>query len=355
MTSLCRWNDTQKFIFSKRKLSGSAAMFVKSERGRWIFGSVLCHLVPYAQATSVYISSFTLTSIAVDRFFVIIYPFKPRMKLTTCVGIIASIWVSSLVLTLPYGIYMHLMGEHLCEEDWPSENFRQTFGGMTMILQFVIPFLVISFCYVRVSVKLNDRARSKPGAKTSRKEEADRERKRRTNRMLIAMVTIFGVSWLPLNLINLLNDIHIPTGLWQYYNLCFFLGHAIAMSSTCYNPILYAWLNDNFRKEFKQILPCFSASSQGSGRLGNWRSERTCNGNETCQETLLPTSVVLPSSKPSPPLVHINTEDSTDGRNNRLKSHDSVEVVLVAYTAGEEVVHIDKMDQEQPKVPRYVL
>lgn len=26
------------------------------------------------------------------------------------------------------------------------------------------------------------------------------------------------------------------------------------MSSTCYNPFLYAWLNDNFRKEFKCIF-----------------------------------------------------------------------------------------------------
>jgi hypothetical protein len=43
--------------------------------GQWIFGRVLCHLVAYAQGTSVYISTLTLTSIAIDRFFVIIYPF----------------------------------------------------------------------------------------------------------------------------------------------------------------------------------------------------------------------------------------------------------------------------------------
>ncbi|GIY20190.1 neuropeptide FF receptor 2 [Caerostris extrusa] len=46
----------------------------------WVFGSVLCHLVPYAQGVSVYISAFTLMSIAIDRFFVIIYPFKPRLR-----------------------------------------------------------------------------------------------------------------------------------------------------------------------------------------------------------------------------------------------------------------------------------
>jgi neuropeptide F receptor len=81
----------------------------------------------------------------------------------------------------------------------------------------------------------------------------DRERKRRTNRMLIAMVTVFGVSWLPLNTVNLVNDVNETTGEWPYYNLCFFMVHAIAMSSTCYNPFLYAWLNENFRKEFKQV------------------------------------------------------------------------------------------------------
>lgn len=30
----------------------------------------------------------------------------------------------------------------------------------------------------------------------------------------------------------------------------------VKRSSTIYNPFLYAWLNDNFRKEFRQLLPC---------------------------------------------------------------------------------------------------
>lgn len=47
---------------------------------RWVFGSVMCHLLACAQAVSVYISSLTLTSIALDRFIVIIFPFRHRMK-----------------------------------------------------------------------------------------------------------------------------------------------------------------------------------------------------------------------------------------------------------------------------------
>lgn len=35
----------------------------------------------------------------------------------------------------------------------------------------------------------------------------------------------------------------------------------------------------------------------------------------------------------------------TDGGGARLRSTDSVEVVLVAYTAAEDAVHIDKLDK----------
>lgn len=175
-----------------------------------------------------------------------------------------------------------------------------------------VPFFWLLFDWRwKVSLKLADRSREKAKIRlrSCRGEELDRERKRRTNRMLIAMVTIFGASWMPLNLINLLNDLYAEYGMawWKYYNLCLsvdyndllllfiyflppgphtkssidwliihlfltsFLAHTIAMSSTCYNVFLYAWLNDNFRKELKRILPCFPAPavcSTGGGGGG---------------------------------------------------------------------------------------
>ncbi|CAN7937360.1 unnamed protein product, partial [Ixodes hexagonus] len=230
---------------------------------KWVFGRVLCHLVPYAQGVSVYISSFTLMAIAIDRFFVIIYPFKPRLQIKVCFMIIISIWLTGALLTLPYGIFMHLTPDpddgrrHYCEEKWPDEESRRTFSFSTSTLQFVVPFGIISFCYMRVCCKLRDRARAKPGAKSVKKEELERKRTRRTNRMLISMVVIFGASWLPLNLYNLVMDFFIQAASWKYANAFFFLSHAVAMSSTCYNPFLYTWLNENFRKEFKLVLPCF--------------------------------------------------------------------------------------------------
>lgn len=253
---------------------------------RWVFGNLLCHMVPFAQGVSVYISTLTLTSIAMDRFVVIIYPFRHRMKLATCISLITSIWIISLMLTLPYGLYVSLNNypeepeKNYCEEDWPDEVTRKVYGTVTVFLQFIFPFAIMSVCYILVSIKLNDRAKTKPGSKTSKKEEADRDRKKRTNRMLISMVAVFGISWLPLNAVNIFNDYYETKS--EYYTLLFFIAHCIAMSSTCYNPFLYAWLNDNFRKEFKQVLPCYKRSLNNGIYNRVYRPNQTfCNGNES--------------------------------------------------------------------------
>lgn len=268
---------------------------------RWVFGSPLCHIVPYAQGCSVYISTLTLTAVAIDRFFVIVYPFQPRMKLSVCIYIIVSIWVFALLVTLPYGLYMRIQedaGDFFCEEDWPEPtSIKIIFSICTTMLQFAIPFLMITVCYVCVSIKLNDRAKLKPGSKTSKREEADRDRKKRTNRMLIAMVAVFGISWMPLNVFNIRADLK-PNEDGKYSMLIFFMTHAIAMSSTCYNPFLYAWLNENFRKEFIQILPCLSralsplSSTAGTSSRNNAqnRSRRGLGPTSTYDPERLPTT-----------------------------------------------------------------
>lgn len=251
--------------------------------GKWIFGSITCHLVGYAQATSVYISTLTLTSIAIDRYFVILHPLRQRMKLSTCLFILFGIWVFSMSVTLPYGICMQVKVDSdrlVCEENWPYDNLEIAFGCSTLVMQFIVPFCIIGHCYLKISHRLNERAKSKPGTKSARREEADREKKRRTNRMLIAMVTIFGICWFPLNLINVINDFYY-FGADSYFHLFFFLAHCLAMSSTCYNPFLYAWLNENFRKEFKVILPCILRNA----------THRYCNGDERTLDTFLHSTI----------------------------------------------------------------
>jgi len=91
-------------------------------------------------------------------------------------------------------------------------------------------------------------------------------RKRRTNRMLIAMVVISVVCWLPLNVIHMTLEFYEELAEWRGFLLTFFIAHVIAMSSTIYNPFLYAWMNENFQAEFRQILPCTRYRGRGPMR-----------------------------------------------------------------------------------------
>ncbi|CAH1998613.1 unnamed protein product [Acanthoscelides obtectus] len=173
--------------------------------------------------------------------------------------------------------------------------------------------------------------------------------------MLIAMVAVFLVSWLPLNTVNIVNDFYQQMESWPYNYLTFFVTHAIAMSSTCYNPFLYAWLNENFRKEFKQVLPCFDGSTGSRMPSANhhWRSERTCNGNgaETQQESLLPSSIHrVPSvreRKPTPPLGSLappNKADSVEVENVVV----NVALMGAAYDHATDAVRLRLITEEEP-------
>ena len=98
--------------------------------------------------------------------------------------------------------------------------------------------------------RLAKRFTARPGGarQSAAKEEAEKERKKKNNRLCVSMVVIFGTCWLPLNVINFIADIDVfPIFCWEYYHFTFFLCHILAMSSNCYNPFLYGWLNEAFR------------------------------------------------------------------------------------------------------------
>lgn len=195
------------------------------------------------------------------RYFVIVHPFKPRMKKKVCLMIITAVWFASISVSLPLAIYQNLTedldtGKLVCHEFWPKQTASKFFGVTSLILQYVIPCVIITICYTEVSLKLHIRSRSRTTLGQRNRDELDIKRKRRTNRMLIAMVAIFVICWLPLNCIHLLLEYYfISLVSWPFYQLFFFLAHILAMSSTIYNPFLYAWMNENFKKEFRSVLP----------------------------------------------------------------------------------------------------
>lgn len=120
--------------------------------------------------------------------------------------------------------------------------------------------------YLRIYYKLRYRYATgyvgNENASGSRKALRGR-RLQRTNLLLVSIGVIFGISWLPLNLFNLLADLR-GGPVTQHMIVTYAVCHMTGMSSACSNPLLYGWLNDNFRKEFYDLL-CNKETFERSG------------------------------------------------------------------------------------------
>ncbi|NWI72257.1 GPR83 protein, partial [Dryoscopus gambensis] len=281
------------------------ARFVNST---WIFGKGMCHISRFAQYCSLHVSALTLTAIAVDRHQVIMHPLKPRISTGKGVIYISVIWIMATCFSLPHAIYQKLftfeysedVTRYLCLPDFPepADLFWKYLDLTTFILLYILPLLIISAAYMTVAKKLW--LRNVIGDVTTEQYFVLRKKNKKTIKMLMLVVILFAVCWFPLNCyVVLLSSQTIHTN-----NALYFAFHWFAMSSTCYNPFIYCWLNDSFRSELKALLNmCRKASRPTEQRLPStvpsYRLAWPENGNfKTLQAShVLPPSSNLQSGK----------------------------------------------------------
>ncbi|XP_076101251.1 LOW QUALITY PROTEIN: neuropeptide Y receptor type 2-like [Mytilus galloprovincialis] len=226
----------------------------------WVFGEFFCHLLSMTLAICVYVSTLTSTIIAVIRYRAIVYPLKPPLQISNCFRIIFIIWLISISISVPLGVYSRLNenrdGSINCVERWPTDQSSRIFSITCFLLQYIVPCFIIMFSYTSVSLVLKRRIQSNylNQSKTKKQEEIDIKRKQRTNKMLVTMVTIFVCCWRPLNITIFLAEYMSSFSNWHYFTLCFFSAHIVAMSSVIYNPFLYGCMSDNFKKEFMSLI-----------------------------------------------------------------------------------------------------
>nr|ANO39144.1 NPYR-9 [Schmidtea mediterranea] len=235
----------------------------------WTLPELVCKLLPMTMAISVYVSTLTSLVISIDRYFVIVYPFKVRMKLSFCRFLLVLIWGLAILASFPLAKYHKKENDVLrnistCHEKWPDNRWKGIYTVSSFIVQFVLPTIAISFCYFQISRTLQSRCNRKLSKKIKSLSRVlnDIKRKRKTNKMLIAMVVIFIVCWIPLNVLWIITDLiysdeqsKLNTNL--YFTTIFFICHLIAMCSALYNPFLYGWMNENFRQEFCSVFSCW--------------------------------------------------------------------------------------------------
>uniref|UniRef100_A0ACB8F8T3 G-protein coupled receptor 83 n=1 Tax=Sphaerodactylus townsendi TaxID=933632 RepID=A0ACB8F8T3_9SAUR len=138
----------------------------------------------------------------------------------------------------------------LCLPDFPepANLFWKYLDLATFVLLYILPLVIISVTYVSVAKRLW--FRNAVGDVTVEQYFALQRKKKATIKMLILVVVIFAVCWFPLNCYVVL----LSSQVIRSNNGLYFAFHWLAMSSTCYNPFIYCWFNENFRAELKSCL-----------------------------------------------------------------------------------------------------
>ncbi|KAL3076762.1 hypothetical protein niasHS_011499 [Heterodera schachtii] len=301
----------------------------------WLFGSAICHLLPMVQAASVFVSTFSLSAIAIDRYWLVLYPHSNSISHARATAVAAVLWLFSVLISVPYSIHMTLVEYDgycgkFCTEQWPSMQIRRGYSLSVVVLQFLIPFVTMSFCYASIFALLRRRANTKIQQLNERQKmlinsskmqfseggsngencqsvddglcrvpsrpdnrahrvNAVNKQQRRTTLILVTIVLFFFFAWLPHNIREMVIEYDEQLLHRNGINYTYFLSmvtHSLAMTTNVANPILYAWLNPTFKELFLRTANALvlrrnkmrrNASSAGGGSV---RSERAGGGGQ---------------------------------------------------------------------------
>ncbi|XP_040138101.2 G-protein coupled receptor 83-like [Ictidomys tridecemlineatus] len=225
--------------------------------GQWVFGRIMCHVSRFAQYCSLHVSTLTLMAVAMDRHRVILHPTKPRLTHSQSILTVVLIWSLAVFLALPHAIYQNLF--YVISKDGvvrshclpafpgPSKLVGKYVDLGTFGLLYILPLLVIVITYSHLGKRLW--IQNSVGDASARQLMAHYQKRKKSIRMLILIVMVFAICWFPLNCyVVLISSADVETE-----SVLFYAFHWFAMSSTCYNPFIYCWLNRSFRAKLRSI------------------------------------------------------------------------------------------------------
>uniref|UniRef100_A0A8C7YKK1 Opioid receptor kappa 1 n=1 Tax=Oryzias sinensis TaxID=183150 RepID=A0A8C7YKK1_9TELE len=238
----------------------------------WPFGEVVCKVFISIDYYNMFTSIFTLTMMSVDRYVAVCHPVKALDFRTPIKAklINVCIWI----LSSAAGIPAFVLGGTQTNSDItecalqfpePYAYWDTMMKICVFVFAFVVPVLIITVCYSLMVLRLKS-VRMLSGSR-----EKDRNL-RRITRLVVVVVAVFVVCWTPIHifiLVKALVSVPETTGIMAAYFFCVALGY----TNSSLNPVLYAFLDENFKRCFKDF--CLSARLKGEKMSGSKKTPST--------------------------------------------------------------------------------
>ncbi|XP_015117383.1 allatostatin-A receptor isoform X1 [Diachasma alloeum] len=231
----------------------------------WPFGDLWCRIVQYLIIVTACASVYTLVLMSLDRYLAVVHPVASMTVRTEHHAFIAIciVWFVILTTSIPvliiHGeIYIQLQTDPDPQPACrilPDVN-RTVFQVTFFLLSYVIPLTLTCALYVFMLIRLWRGARASAESRRGRK---------KVTRLVIIVVAVFAICWFPIQVILVAKslDSYPMTTTSVMIQVA---SHVMAYMNSCVNPILYAFLSDNFRKAFRKIIylrPRYQAKGAG--------------------------------------------------------------------------------------------
>lgn len=225
---------------------------------RWPFGTIMCKAYMVSTSITQFTSSIFLLVMSTDRYIAICHHVSsPKYRTPTVSRIVAAVaWITSASIMLPIMLYATTVevqpNVYTCHIGWPEDGHT---GAISFILYsftlgFAIPLVFIMTFYCLVIRKL--RSLSKKTNKSHNK----RRSHRKVTKLVLTVITVYVLCWLPYwtsQMALIANPESCNTRL--SITIFLFVG-VLGYSNSAINPILYAYLSDNFKKSFLKACVC---------------------------------------------------------------------------------------------------
>ena len=143
-----------------------------------------------------------------------------------------------------------------CVESWSNPSHKRVYILILFCLEFVLPCLCMLITYIWIIRFLKMQHNRMTHYEMLRKKLIQKERPHQKNcKLLSSLCLTFIVCCLPLSLFNIITDFIINTQEKQtviYWPLTILT--TLELMNTVLSPLLYGWMNHNFRIEINEKL-----------------------------------------------------------------------------------------------------
>ncbi|XP_023310187.1 gonadotropin-releasing hormone II receptor [Anoplophora glabripennis] len=231
---------------------------------QWRAGDPMCRIMSFFRTFGLYLSSFILVCISIDRFYAVLKPLHlaalDRRERLMLIGA----WLGAVLCSLPQMAIFHVEAhpnitwyyQCVTYNVLPSYAHELMYTVFGMVMMYALPLLVIIYSYASILIEICRRTRNPVGADSITRSSLPflGKAKIRTLKMTIIIVLVFFVCWTPYQVMSIWYwydresalevDERIQKGLFLF-----------ACTNSCMNPIVYGVFNIRARRKGTKVRP----------------------------------------------------------------------------------------------------